>query len=199
MRKLVRAPRLHWRISSHPSCSRSGMTASWHLSVTNGLICSRDTYPIFQAIDQPLTLGIPSQAWDRIFCVGAGVGALPTRLRHPACFRHRVVANCPYQDPIVRRHGYARPIRAQREVVNREGRRHSDGEFRLVFGAANVPDKNRTIFSPRDQQSLVVGRFRLQRLPLEAGNTAVMSRDRAPLAKLVPNLHARQVSKPRAS
>lgn len=74
--------------------------------VSSGRITNTEVpYLILQPVHQPLALGIPPQARNSVLGIGAGVGALPAWLWHPACPGHRVVANLPNQYPVMRRHG----------------------------------------------------------------------------------------------
>lgn len=151
-------------------------------------VVARVTYAILQPINQPLALAVPSQARYSILSVGARVGALPAGLRHPACLGHCVFANLPNQNPVVCRNSDECPVGAHREVVDCERRRHGDGVFRFVFGTAHVPYQDCAVFASGDQQPLVVSRFDEQRLPPEAGDSAVVSWYRAAFAKFIPDL-----------
>jgi len=106
-----------------------------------------------------------------------------------------MVIHLPDKYPVVRRNGNELPIGAQRQTVDSQRGRHGDGELGFGVGIAHVPDHNSAVLTAGDQQSLILSRLRLQRLPLKAGDGAIVGRECAALSALVPDLRTVSTTK----
>jgi len=85
----------------------------WDVSNAQPTVSGR-TYPIFQAINEALAIGIPPQAGNCVLRIGTRAGTLPAWFWHPGRLGQGVVAHLPNLYPVMRRHCNKRPIRAHR-------------------------------------------------------------------------------------
>lgn len=109
----------------------------------------QNTYSTICAVNELLSFRVPAEAKNGFRFLGAGLGALPARMRSscPACLWERMLSYFPDQDFVARRSGDESTIGRYGEANNRK--RHGHQAFRPYLGAAYVPYTNCTVLTRR--------------------------------------------------